>query len=150
MRLMLDTSVLFALDNEEPELLADMLAVADRLEPLITPVQADEDKRGSRAMRELPLQRVETSHAVAGDWHLGEARFGDTTTFEPLRSGNLKHTRDALITASAAFHGAVLVMRDNPAVRRLRGATEPVPELQELEVWGLDELGTHVASLTGG
>lgn len=144
MKLMLDSSVIFALDDEYPDLLNDMLAVADRLDLITTHIQADEDARGSRAYRRLVMRQVPTSVFVLDYSRLGAANLGAGKFFEGLRDGNLKHTEDAIIMDAAIEEGAVLVIRDERAVRRLRRAGA------DLEVWGIADLRAHVDGLLAG
>jgi hypothetical protein len=138
---MIDSSVLFLMDDERPDLLEKLAAVAGRVELLTTHVQEDEDLRGSTAAARLPLRKVKTHGAVLGLSRLGEARFGDVELIRALRDGNLAHSPDAIITATASAEGAVLVIRDRKAVARLKRSG------LDLEVWGPDELESYVDAL---
>lgn len=138
---MLDSSVIFALDNEEPDLREDLVAVGDRVVLLVTHIQKDEDKRGSEAMRRLPFREVATSHFALDHSRLGWARLGPAETLEPLRERNPNHTEDALIAASAAEQNAILVVRDGGAVNRIKRSGFAI------SVWGLDDLKKYVASI---
>lgn len=146
-RLMLDSSVIFALDREKPQLLADLLAVRDEVALLTTSVQEHEDERGSAAAAALKMKHVATSSFVLDESRLDDALLGNSMSFEILRSSNVSHTRDALITEAAANHQAKLVIRDEDAVRRLRRAAKSDPSLALVEVWGIPELEAFIASL---
>lgn len=146
-RLMLDSSVIFALDDEEHGLLEALLAVRDQLDLLVTSAQEHEDHRRSPAARALNMVHVPTCSFVLDESHLDDAFLGDSEAFELLRDGKLKHSRDALIIESAARHGAILVMRDGAARKRLIKAAEADQVLARLEVWDIAELQSHVESL---
>lgn len=146
-RLMFDSSVIFALDDEEPELLEDLLAVRHRLVLLLTSAQEHEDLRQSPAAQALGMEHVATSSFVLDESELDDALLGESETFELLLAGNARHTRDALIAESAAHHGATLVMRDRSAKSRLVEAAKEDPALAQFEVWGIAELRSFVQSL---
>jgi hypothetical protein len=85
-------------------------------------VQADEvertpDRERVRRLLTVPVEEVATYGFVVGYSRVGMARLSDPEPFESLRGGNLDHTEDALIAATADYENATLVTED----RRLRG-----------------------------
>ena len=139
---MLDTQIYDLLTEDEEGLRALQTSVrAGQLDIKTTHVQEDElaripdpDKKAKVAS--IPRQPVPTSDFVVGESRWGMARFGTGETVEAIRRDNLKHTRDALIAATAEYEGAVLVTEDKLLKRRAQG--------QGLLVWTKGELLTKL------
>lgn len=106
-------------------------AVADgRLQILATHVTVDEVAKTPDPERRASLlqvlarlaQRVPTFGVILGVSRVGEAMLNDDVAgLEALRSHNAKkHSKDALIAATAQFHGAALITNDRRLARRAR------------------------------
>ena len=88
-----------------------------------THIQEDEIRRIPDAERVkqllgLPVEQVPTCGLVAGYSRVGAARVSEAEPFESLRRGNLDHTEDALIAATAQYESATLVTEDKGLIRR--------------------------------
>jgi len=79
-----------------------------------------------------------TSGAVANFSRANFCRaMADDDTFEPLRSGNIKHSRDALIAHTALYEGCALITNEKRLAARARDQAVEVLTTAEL----LAELG---------
>jgi predicted nucleic acid-binding protein len=91
-----------------------------------THIQADEIARTPNSERvhqlgNVPVQRVPTSGVVLDASRFDEARFSEAEPIETLRGDNWpKHTRDALIAATAGYESATLVTEDRGLRTRAR------------------------------
>ncbi len=83
----------------------------------------DEDRRSRLVLALISLGRlVPTGAFVLGFSRLGYGRFGsDDEAFEAFRSGNVDHTHDALIAATAQFEQCEVVTADGRLAKRARG-----------------------------
>jgi rRNA-processing protein FCF1 len=76
---------------------------------------------------------VPTSACVLGYSRLNFARLGDDEeAFEAFRKGNLRHTRDALVAATAALESAAVLTNDQQLKKRCRAR-----EIQAINVYEL-------------
>jgi hypothetical protein len=82
---------------------------------------------------------IPTSGAVANFSRANFCRVmaADDDTFEPLRSGNIRHSRDALIAHTALKEGCALITNEKRLTARARGQDVEVLTTAEL----LAELG---------
>jgi hypothetical protein len=134
--------------SDDPVLYESTVAAirAGRLRLLWTHVTIDELAVTSDVERRCRLLLVAVSLAdlvltgttVVGFSRLDFCRLGsddDTDGLEAFRDGNLKHTRDALVSSTARFEGAAVCTRDKDmTVRAERNGLEVVrPE--DLPVW---------------
>jgi rRNA-processing protein FCF1 len=63
----------------------------------------------------------------------------DDTAFEPLRSGNIKHSRDALIAHTALYEGCALITKEKRLAARAREqSVEVLTTAQLLAEFGAD------------
>lgn len=131
LRVLFDTNAIDTLALGDPALFDTLRrAVEDgRLECLWTHVTSDEicripdeAERSRRIVLVASLARlVPTGAFVVGYSRVDFARLAeDPEAVEAFRLGNLKHTEDALLAATAEVEGAVLVTAD----RRLRARCE--------------------------
>jgi hypothetical protein len=98
---------------------------------LSTYVQADEiaatpDRDRARSLATVPVETVPVYGIVLGYWRLGMAPVSEREPFESLRGGNLDHTEDALIAATAQYEGATLVTEDVTLAKRAKREGIPV------------------------
>jgi predicted nucleic acid-binding protein len=134
---MLDTNVVdHLMVHDDLMRVVERLVGLDQIELLLTHIQIDEvletpesnPKRRTLIdfLGRLPASRVPTAGFIIGRSRIGHARLGDDEgrkQFEELRRGNLTHTEDAAIAATASVEGAVLVScegRKGRAVERAR------------------------------
>ena len=92
---------------------------------LTTHVQEDEITRIPNAARvkqllQVPVKRVPTLGLVLDYSRIDAARLSEAEPFESLRRGNLNHTEDALIAATAQYESATLVTEDQTLTRRAK------------------------------
>lgn len=101
----------------------------DRLEVLFTHITVDElaeipdpERRSQLLLVLFALGHlVATGAAVVGFSRLDFCRLNDDTeALEAFRSGNIDHTRDALIASTAQFEQCALVTNDKRLTRRAR------------------------------
>jgi hypothetical protein len=86
---------------------------------------------------------VPTGAFVLGFSRLGFARFGsDDEALEAFRSGSVRHTRDALVAATAQYEQCALVTNELRLTRRTREREVEVITTTEL----LKELGFDIQS----
>jgi predicted nucleic acid-binding protein len=123
---------------DEPETLelASQLVESGALELLSTHIQADEiartpDAERLRRLLRVSVEQVPTYGFVLGSSRLGMARLSESESIESLRKGNLDHTEDALIAATAQFEGATLVTEDRRLAGRARARAIAVISWQE-------------------
>ena len=102
---------------------------AGRIELLFTHVNIDElaavpdlDRRARLLLVLVDIGRLVPTGASAFDVsRLNFARlYDDVDVIEALRSGNVDHTRDALIAATALFEGCALVTNEKRLAARAR------------------------------
>ena len=78
-------------------------------------------------------EAVPTGAFVLNVSRLGMARLSDDVeAFEEQRSGQSKHTHDALIAVTAQYEGSFLVTHDKGMRRRAESAGIPVCDMREL------------------
>jgi hypothetical protein len=113
---------------DEPEILERLatLVEARSVEVLSTHVQRDQlartpDAERAERLGAVPVKQVPTYGMVADVWRAGEARVSEDEPFQSLREGNLKHTEDALIAATAQYEDAILVTEDRTLKSRAHG-----------------------------
>ena len=115
-----------------------------RIELLLTHVQYDElcdipqEERRNRAAS-IPFVVTPTYGLLLGTSKVGLARFGEPDKVEAIRNQSDRHSRDALIAATAQHEGATLVTNDDRLTRRARQVG--------VEVWSSAEFA---AFLRGG
>jgi predicted nucleic acid-binding protein len=82
----------------------------------------DEDRRSRLLLQLVALGHlVPTGALVLGYSRLGFARFGsDDEALEAFRSGNVDHTRDALIASTAQYERCALVTDERRLTNRAR------------------------------
>jgi predicted nucleic acid-binding protein len=80
----------------------------------------DEDRRARLLLLLVDLGHlIPTGARVLSYSRLNYARFGnDSEALDAFRSGNIKHTRDALLAATAQYEQCELVTADNRLLRR--------------------------------
>jgi predicted nucleic acid-binding protein len=102
---------------------------AGEVELLFTHVNIDElaavpdwDRRSRLLLVLVDIGRLVPTGAFALDYsRLNFARrYEDVTVIEALRSGNIDHTRDALIAATAVFEACALVTNEKRLTARAR------------------------------
>lgn len=117
-----------------------------RLELLFTHVNIDElaavpdvDRRSRLLLALVDFGRLVPTGALAvGFSRLGYARLmGDVDVVEALRSGNVDHTRDALIAATAVYEQCALVTNEKRLTARARDrGIEVITSLELLGEFG--------------
>ena len=131
-RFLLDSMIHDKLVDEPRALqLAADLAANGSLVLLSTHIQRDEiaktpDKERATLLSSVPVEFVPTYGIVAGISRVGMARLSESEPFETLRGGNLDHTEDALIAATAHYEDATLVTEDQTLASRARKQDVPV------------------------
>lgn len=146
---MLDTHIYDLLAAAQPELCTLTASVqARQLVLLITHVQEDQlaripdpEKRERVASILHLCQRVPTSDFVLDFSRLDMARLGTGETVKAIRRDNSKHTEDALIAATAAYEGGILVTEDKVLKKRAQS--------HGLTVWTYAELLTRLTTYPG-
>jgi predicted nucleic acid-binding protein len=148
MRFVLDSNAYdFVVEDPEVHLLAVRLVEAEKIELLMTHVQEDElaaipDAKKREAIASLPRTLVATYGIVVGEWRLGRARLGDAEKIEAIRNHSGKHTRDALIAATAQYEDAALVTNERRLTNFARRAG--------IEVWSPDRFIAFLGELATG
>jgi len=115
------------------------------LKILTTHVQEDElslisDVEKKKKVASIPREVIPTRGFVLGVSRLGMARLGGEG-IEEVRQGNIRHTHDALIAATAEGYADVLVTEDTTLRSRIRDQNLKV------EVWDYERFFQHVESL---
>lgn len=144
-RYLIDSMIFDKLADDGAALeVATRLVDSGRVVFLSTHVQADEiaripDPERVRRLLSMPAELVPTYGFVIGYSRIGAARLSGPEPLESLRSGNLDHTEDAMIGATAQFERATLVTED----RRLQGRALK----QGITVIGWSELRVRLLAL---
>lgn len=138
MILMLDTQIydLIVADDEVTKRIS-VRVESGELEILSTHVQESElnaipDPEKRSQVSRIPRVHVPTSDFVLDFSALDGARLGDGALVEAIRDGNINHTKDALIAATAQLEGAILVTEDKTLLRR--------SEVEKISVWNYAHL----------
>jgi hypothetical protein len=125
-RFLLDSMIHDKLMDEPGALeLATELVSRGSLTLLSTHIQNDEIARTPDAERAarlatVPTESVPTYGFVVGMSRIGMARIGHAEPIDALRAGNLDHTEDALVGATAQYEDATLVTEDRRLASRAR------------------------------
>lgn len=144
-RYLIDSNIFDKLADDEATLkVATRLVESGHVVFLSTHVQADEiartpDPDRLHRLLSVPVEEVPTYGFVVGYSRIGMARLSESEPLESLRGGNLDHTEDAMIGATAQFEGATLVTED----RTLRSRAQK----QGIAVIGWSELRGRLHSL---
>ncbi|MDO8531877.1 MAG: hypothetical protein Q7T26_06885 [Dehalococcoidia bacterium] len=146
---MLDTHIYDRLAAAHSDLCTLQESVqAGQLILLTTHVQEDElaripdlEKRERVASILHLCQWIPTSDFVLDFSRLDMARLGTGETVEAIRKGNSKHTKDALIAATAAYEGGILVTEDKVLKKRAQS--------HGLTVWTYAEMLTRLTTYHG-
>lgn len=123
---MLDSNIFDKLiDDDEALKAAGTLVESGQVRLISTYLQRDEIERTADTERRsrllsVPCEEVPTYGIVAGYWRIGMARLSEAEPFETLQGGNVNHTEDALIAATARYERATFVTEDRTAASRSR------------------------------
>lgn len=112
---------------------------------ITTHIQEDEltqlsDAEKRKRIASIPREVIPTSAFVLGKSRLGMARLGGNG-IEEIRQGNLRHTNNALIAATAHGYADVLVTEDKTLASRVRAKQFNVA------VWDYQQFFQYIMSL---
>lgn len=140
LRVLLDTNVFDRIAETDESLdRVQRLVRRGAITVFVTHVQEDElaritDSTKSARIASIPRDLIPTSEFAVGTSRLDMACLGEGEALEKIRKGNwAKHTRDALIAATAHADGLVLVTEDG----RLRNRAS---EELDIDVWDWKQL----------
>lgn len=147
MKFMMDTNI-FDLLVASDEVAANVRRLAEngQVEIITTHIQEDElnnipavEKRNKIAA--IPRRVIPTTGFVLNYSRLGMARLGGGTIIDDFRQGNLRHTPDALIAATADGYADILVTQDKTLTSRARTLRLNV------DVWDYEQFDRYLTSL---